>query len=72
MPIDGHKLTDGPCLFQILDINIHVSINQSINLSIYQRTDKMGGGIHQLESRQQYVFPNRSINGDMEDALIDR
>ena len=30
-PIDGQKLTEGPYLFQILDINIHLSIDLSIN-----------------------------------------
>ena len=45
-PINVPKLTDGPCLFQISYINIHLLINWLINWLIYQRTDEMDGGTH--------------------------
>ena len=35
------------CLFQIPDINIHLSIDQLINRSIFQRKEEMEGGTHQ-------------------------
>ena len=64
-PIYGHKLSgdgDGPCLFPIRDINIHLLIYLSINWSINRQTKRTEGHISVAADIRTHYLTDLSID----------